>query len=363
MIKLTKKKFKVCILAAGKGTRNSYSDNYHKALIPLNGKSIISNIMECYPKDTEFVIPVGYKSSLIKKYLKITNPKKKITFVNVDNYDGIGSGPGFSLLKCKKYLQTPFISHACDSLIKNKIEKLTHNWLGYDKITKRQLSKFVSFEFKNNGDVNFKRQNNKGKIFIGVAGIYDYENFWKNLKSKNFFSTKLSKKNHYEKQMIDGFENLKKIKIKKLKWFDTGDDFTYEQSVLKMSKGENLVMPKKNEFIYFENKKVIKYFKDSDITKYRFKRSKYLKKFLPKNININDNFLYYDFYEGKTLNRFKTGYVFKLFLNKMIKEFWKEKKLNDKLRIKFERECFEFYKKKLLVELINLFVCIQRLKK
>ena len=96
--------------AAGKGTRNSYSDNYHKALIPLNGKSIISNIMECYPKDTEFVIPVGYKSSLIKKHLKITNPKK-ITFVNVDNYDGIGSGPGFSLLKCKILTNSIYILH------------------------------------------------------------------------------------------------------------------------------------------------------------------------------------------------------------------------------------------------------------
>ena len=38
------------------------------------------------------------------------------------------------------------------------------------------------------------------------------------------------------KTNIDGFENLKKKKIKKPKWFDTGDDFTYEQSVLKCQK-------------------------------------------------------------------------------------------------------------------------------
>ncbi len=338
--------FKVCILAAGKGTRNSYSEEYHKSLIPLNGKSIISNIMECYPKNTEFVIALGYKSELIKKYLKIAHPQKKIKFVKVENYEGAGSGPGYSLLKCKKYLQVPFISHACDALIKNKIKGISNNWLGYDKIKKKQLSKFVSFQFQKNGNVNFKRINNKGNIFVGVAGIYDYKNFWKILKNKNFFSVKLSKKKNFEKQMLDGFIGLKDIKAKKLNWFDTGDDFTYEQSILKMSQGHNLVMPKKNEFIYFENKKVIKYFKDSNIAKYRFKRIKYLNKFMPKNIKLIGNFLYYDFYEGKTLTFFKKTNVFKFFINKMIKEFWKEKKLSKKTKYRFEKECFQFYKKK-----------------
>ena len=302
--------------------------------------------MDCYPKNTEYVIAVGYRSELIKNYLKITHPQKKIKFVKVDNYDGLGSGPGYSLLKCKKYLQTPFISHACDALIKNEIHGLTHNWLGYDKIKKKQFSKFVSFEFDNDGNVNFKRKNNSGNIFVGIAGIYDYKNFWKILKDKNFFSLKLSKKNNYEKQMIDGFKGLKNIKKKKLNWFDTGDDLTYETSILKMSKGHNLVMPKKNEFLYFENKMVIKYFKDPNIAKYRFKRIKYLKNFMPKNIKIKDNFLYYDFYKGKTLTHFKTSNVFKFFMNKMINEFWKEKKLNKNLKNKFEKECYEFYKTK-----------------
>lgn len=338
--------FKVCILAAGKGTRNSYSNDYHKALIPVNGKSVLSNIIECYPVRTEFVIALGYKSELIREYIKISHPKKKIKFIKVDNYEGKGSGPGYSLLKCKKYLQSPFISHACDALINNKVKSLTHNWLGYDIIKKKQFSKFVSVETKKNGFVNFKRINNRGKIFVGVAGIYDYKNFWQNLRFKNFFSSKLSKKNNYEKQMIDGFEGLKKIKLKKLNWFDTGDDFTYEQSLLKMSRGNNLVMPKKNEFIYFENKKVIKYFKDLDIAKYRFKRIKYITKFMPKNIGIKKNFLYYDFYEGKTLTYFKTGDVFEFFLKKMIKDFWKEKNLKKKLKKQFQKECYEFYKTK-----------------
>ena len=138
--------FKLCILGAGKGTRNKGVDGLHKALLPIENKPVISHVLDNFDDRVEVVVALGYEGEQIKSYLSDVYPNKKITYVNVDNYDGIGSGPGFSLLKCKKYLQTPFISHACDSLIKNKIEKLTHNWLGYDKITKRQLSKFVSFD-------------------------------------------------------------------------------------------------------------------------------------------------------------------------------------------------------------------------
>ena len=65
---------------------------------------------------------------------------------------------------------------------------------------------------------------------------------------------------------------------------------------------------------------------------------------MPNNICIKNNFLYYDFYEGKALTYFKTGDVFELFIKKMIKDFWKEKKLKTRLKKQFEKECYEFYK-------------------
>ena len=59
--KLDNKKLKVCILAAGAGSRNRYSENYHKGLLPINFKAIISHIIDYYPKNSEFIIAVNKK--------------------------------------------------------------------------------------------------------------------------------------------------------------------------------------------------------------------------------------------------------------------------------------------------------------
>ena len=62
--------FKVCILAAGVGSRNLISKNTHKALLPINYKAVISHIIELYPKKTDFIIAVNHNANLIIDYLK-----------------------------------------------------------------------------------------------------------------------------------------------------------------------------------------------------------------------------------------------------------------------------------------------------
>ena len=93
-------KYKLCILAAGKGTRNTSVDSLHKALLPLENKAVISHIINSVPSTIEIVIAVGYKSEQVKSYVKNVFPRRDITFVDVENFDGPGSGPGLSLLKC-----------------------------------------------------------------------------------------------------------------------------------------------------------------------------------------------------------------------------------------------------------------------
>ena len=81
---------KFCILAAGKGTRNNNIEGLHKALLPLENKPTISHIIDKLG-DTEIVIAVGYKSEQIKTYMNLVHSDKNITYVDVDNYDGVGS--------------------------------------------------------------------------------------------------------------------------------------------------------------------------------------------------------------------------------------------------------------------------------
>ena len=115
---------KFCILAAGIGSRNNNISGLHKALLPLENKPVISHIIEKV-SDSKIVIAVGYKSEQIKSYVNLVHSDKDITYVNVDNYDGVGSGPGYSLLCCKDELQEPFVFTSVDTLIGDDINLMS----------------------------------------------------------------------------------------------------------------------------------------------------------------------------------------------------------------------------------------------
>ena len=68
-------KYKLCILAAGKGTRNTSIDSLHKSLLPLENKAVISHIIKSVPNTVEIVIAVGYKSEQVKSYVKHVFPR------------------------------------------------------------------------------------------------------------------------------------------------------------------------------------------------------------------------------------------------------------------------------------------------
>ena len=107
----------VCILTAGIGSRiNKYSKYINKSLLPVKNRAAITHIIESFPEKSNFVIAVGYLKKQVKDYIKIAHPNKKIKFVEISNYKGKNSGPGFSLVSCKKYLQKPFYFVSCDTI-------------------------------------------------------------------------------------------------------------------------------------------------------------------------------------------------------------------------------------------------------
>ena len=56
--------YQVLIPCAGTGSRLFEETKYiNKSLVHLNNKPIISHIIDKFPKDCQFIIPVGYKSN------------------------------------------------------------------------------------------------------------------------------------------------------------------------------------------------------------------------------------------------------------------------------------------------------------
>ena len=124
--------YRVVIPTAGIGSRLEKLTNYiNKSLVSISNRPILSHIIDQFPKKCEFVIALGHKGKLVREFLELAYPDRVFYFVNIDPYEGNGSGLGYSLLSCKKYLQEPFIFTSCDTLVNESIPGPDYNWMGY----------------------------------------------------------------------------------------------------------------------------------------------------------------------------------------------------------------------------------------
>ena len=103
------------ILAGGKGTRlKPFSDILPKALIPLNRKTIIDNIIDKFISfgTKKIYIIINHKAEIIKSYFKEKKVNAKIIFIQEKKL--LGTAGGLSLLK--KKIKTNFFLTNCDVL-------------------------------------------------------------------------------------------------------------------------------------------------------------------------------------------------------------------------------------------------------
>ena len=123
---------KVIILAGGSGTRLSeYTKSIPKPMVKIGDKPILVHIMKLYAKYgfKEFIIALGYKGNLIKKYFK----KKKFNW-NIKLVDtGLNTMTGGRLKRLK-------------NIIGNQRFLMTYG----DGISNINLKKLLRFHIKNN---------------------------------------------------------------------------------------------------------------------------------------------------------------------------------------------------------------------
>ena len=176
--------YRVVIPTAGIGSRlGKLTKHINKSLVSISNKPTISHLIEQFPQESEFVIALGHKGKLVKDYLQIAHVDVKFFFVNVDNYEGEGSGLGLSLLLCERYLQQPFIFSSCDTLVQGKIPEPNNNWMGYGLTD--DLSKYRTLNINDNKvseifEKGFNKHNSKP--YIGIAGVNDYKVFWNSMR-------------------------------------------------------------------------------------------------------------------------------------------------------------------------------------
>ena len=328
----------LCILAAGTGSRlKHYSKHINKALLPLNNQAIISHLISKVPIDYDIVVLVGYKSELVKEYCQAAHPKNKFIFVDVDDYQGVGTGPGYSIKFAEKYLQRPFIWAAADTVITNDIPKPDHDWIGLYPTSMPEL--YSTVNIKNGDIIDFKNKSRNGFdfAFIGLSGVYNYKTFWEQIEGPEIVSA------YYK---IQNYDN---IKSHHFDWYDVGTTDNYYRAKKVFEKEESYGIAKTNgEFLYKVEDMFIKLSSNESFIKGRVGRAKILEGLVPNLDFEGQNIYAYKWVNGATLYDLDDIEIWKQFLDFLKIHLWKPINQKDD---KIKELCNIFYKEKTLARL------------
>lgn len=335
--------YKVLIPTAGLGSRlEKYTKYLNKSLISINLKPILSWQIDKFSEDTEFVIALGYKGKLVKQFLQIVYPSRKFIFVDVDNYNGKGSGLGYSIIKCKNYLKDPFIFMSCDTLVEEDIPSPNDTWMGYSNLDNNKQYRSLKVKDKLVLDICEKEINDKNCFpYIGLAGINNTEEFWDQMIEGKESAIKIG-----ESYALKHLIKRTPIRSIPFTWHDTGnlDSLDKTRKYFQLEESPT-ILEKDNECIWFVNEKVIKFSDDKEFIKNRVKRSKFIRDFIPEITAVSENMYSYKKVDGEVLSD-----VINIpnFINLLKKSsfFWKDIKLSAEEFKDFKNKCFKFYKLK-----------------
>lgn len=318
---------KVCILTAGRGTRTGdYSKIINKALLPVNRKAVISHSIEKFPKDAEFVIALGFLRDQVRNYLEIAHPDRKFTFVNVENFDGPGSGPGLSLQYCSRHLQAPFYFLSCDTLWEERVDpKLADDWFGVADVSASESDQYCNFEI-HDGHVTgiHDKERVAGpqfKAFVGLCHIRNYKEFWEGISEDRTI--------HGESQVSKGIKAVLKSHrplAGAVTWSDVGTLEKYQEVT---SRYESYDFSKTNEFLYMVNGKVIKMFADSSVTEKRVRKARLGPEVFPAIADHRGQFYSYYLQPGKTLYEEIDATKFSELLSFLDRKLWRSKDVSE----------------------------------
>ena len=181
-------------------------------------KSVISHVIEKFPKDVEIVVAIGHKGQLLKDYLEVAHPDRKITCVEIEHHHG-SKVLGYTILQCEQHLQCPFVFTPNDTLILEDIP--THTKTGW-ATQKLKHDQYRSVQTNSKGIVSKIYEKGDGldvKPYIGLAGIKDYKIFWEIMKSGTDKGSILIGESYGLREMLQ--DNVQ-IVGKKFSWYDTG---------------------------------------------------------------------------------------------------------------------------------------------
>ena len=291
--------YKVLLTTSGLGSRLGNLTKFtNKSLVRIGDKAVISHIIESYPQDVEFVVTLGHYGSHVQQYLTLAHPDRKIQFVEVDNYVGEGSSLLYSISLCEEYLQTPFVFHACDTILpKNYIAEVnfSSNWSIGGSGENSQSYRTINALNEKIASINEKGEQNFDYVYVGVSGIKDYQEFWR-ICNDTLGTIKTSDLS--DCHVIREMNNFNIVSIDD--WYDIGNVDALKRTRSKI-KATIHVLDKEDENIFVFDDFVIKFFYNKKICSDRVARTKNLRGLVPTLLGSTENFYKYQFVKADLL--------------------------------------------------------------
>lgn len=303
----------VIIPTAGTGSRmGNYTKNLNKALLPYKNKPVISHIIDGFPKDTKFIVPVGYLADQIKDFCRIAYADRDIEFVQIDDYLSSKSGTSYTLRHCRDKVNGPFWYVPCDTYFNESVvDKVNEsNCYFVKRVPEKDTYLYTMFDVdanKNITEITFKKHTPESyEAFTGLMYIHDYVEFFDSLETIN--STELI----YSIQLGD--------KVAKLDtWQDFGDPVNYQTE---LGKSQKFDFSKKDELTYICNNRVVKWWTDDATPKKKYIKTLENPSVFPANCQHIGNFMAYDYFDGQTLYEYNNPVSFTSYLNWLKDEVW-----------------------------------------
>jgi NDP-sugar pyrophosphorylase family protein len=333
----------VLITTSGTGSRlENLTINTNKSLLPVGDKYAICHIIDSYPKNTKFIVTLGYFGNHVRDFLELAYPSKKIEFVYIDKYEGAGSSLGMSMLKAKKHLQTPFIFHCCDTITNPiNITDNTKNILFVNKNDDYYTYSSINVQGDKVITMNNKGVKDNDYIYTGLCYIKDFEEFWKILEKLYDDNPNYMALSDIHAIQIMLQQNIAFSYNVIECYFDTGNMNSYTKTCNKFTSKYNILV-KSTESLCFLDDRIIKFVNDMELNRKRVIRGTNLYPHVPKILDSRSNFIVMEFIEGKLLAEYKKHGEINNLLEWAQNNLWIEKDTNDK----YYNCCINFYKTK-----------------
>ena len=328
----------VILPTAGLGTRmGDYTRNLNKGLLPYKEKPVISHIIDQFPIDTHFVMPVGYLADQIKDFCNVAYADRKITFIDVD-WKSESAGTGYTLLQCRDYITGPFWYVPCDTFFDQPVvtDKPNYDCYYVKDIPQKDSQLYTMFNTTNNiiQEISFKQYTPADwKAFTGLMYINEWHSFFDNLSKLN--------DNEFI-QLIQPGARYKQLDS----WIDFGNPISYKTAV---SKSQKFDFSKNDEVTYICNNRVVKWWLDKTVPQKKMRKTQINPEVFPDNCLVSGNFMAYDFFPGETLYKFNDPVMFKDLLEWLDNKVWNIADYN------LDQAALLFYKDKTLGR-INMFL-------